>query len=123
MSTDKADQHRPARLQSYLHASTANIDRFVRDGFVDCNRLRAEPVDGDLLIAGHLCCVGGIVVEVEKVLERQAGDLVQTMFYRYQVGVQAGAPYFATTTATAPVPISRRVTGLPSARNGITSTS
>jgi len=92
LSNGKASAHGPARLQSYLNASIANIDRFVNMGFVDCNRLRAEAVDGDLLIAGHLCCQGEIVVEVEKLLENQGDGLVQTLFYRYQVGVQGGSP-------------------------------
>lgn len=85
-------KHGPTRLQTYQRIHDRRMEGFLREGFVLSEDLRFEEIgDGLIGLNGSVRCLGGIVLEVEKVLTVRKGKgptaLVQTTEYRYHAYV------------------------------------
>lgn len=85
-------KHDPTRFSTYIRVHENYLDRLVREGFVRPDHdLVFEAVPGGMLLEGTASCLGGITVQVRKLLEfRDEGQdpMVQTRWYSYNVTLQ-----------------------------------
>lgn len=85
-------KHGPNRLDNYTQIHDTCMQRFLRDGFIIAEALRFENLgNGYIAIVGTIDCMGGVVLEVDKLLAIQEGEgadaLVQTVIYTYHAHV------------------------------------
>jgi hypothetical protein len=86
-------KHGPNKLSNYVETHTTVIRQFISEGFVLSEGLSLYPVgQGLLVISGEVRCLGGIVLNVAKVLEIVRNDptnpVVQTAAYSYNAKLE-----------------------------------
>jgi hypothetical protein len=85
-------KHAATRFSTYQQVHENRTEQFLREGFVLSEDLRFEEFGaGYISLSGTMLCEGGIVLDVEKLLEVVEGHgphaMVQTVAYRYQAYV------------------------------------
>jgi len=82
-------KHAPKRLDRYLEIHSTVMGHRIDEGFVVEDGLALERVPRGYLMTGRIRCVGGLCVDVRKLLRVIAGDgstaMVQTVEYTYHV--------------------------------------
>ena len=87
-----AGKHGPNRLSSYVEIHDTVMMHLHRAGFVLSNDLVFTPLHNSILLEGKVECLGGLVVDVRKILNILGGEgaeaLVQTAHYSYNVSLR-----------------------------------
>jgi len=86
-------KHGPNKLSNDVETHNTIMGQFVSEGFVLSDGLSLYPVgQGLLVISGEVRCLGGIVLNVAKVLEIVRNDsnnpIVQTVAYSYNASLE-----------------------------------
>lgn len=87
------DPHGPNRISNYINTHETITEQFVSRGFIALNELVIEAYGNQhLTITGSLHCLGGIIIDVAKILQivdEQGGEArVKTVWYRYHAKIQ-----------------------------------
>ncbi len=85
-------KHGPNRLSSYIEVHETVMMHLHRGGIVISDSLVFTPLRESILLEGRVHCLGGVTIDVRKVLsilERDgANSLVQTVHYSYNVSLE-----------------------------------
>ena len=87
-----ADKHGPNRLSSYVEIHDTVMMHLHRAGFVLSNDLVFTPLRDSILLEGQVECLGGLLVDVRKILSILEGlgaeSIVRTANYSYNVSLR-----------------------------------
>jgi len=108
LSKKQDANHAPNDLYSHITIIGSVVRKWEAVGFITDEALVFAPCEGGFVCAGFLCCVGGLVIRVEKRLEVQGGTgtnpVVQTLDYAYNVSLQGSGVIFRYDNSHGPPP-------------------